>query len=188
MTYPIVNEINQYIKQICDVKTSIRKKLNYEFFYSFNFVISCIICKILFIFSSKITKAYITIYECIHFVKQIYIVSSWSQGLPLQEKIYGYIPSCGTHQQCFLLTMCCAHPSLFDLCEYIILVTPFTSRTPRSPTCQDNLRKLKVRQKSILKPACYSSLCAYYFDQPRLTSFICNSIYYIKQLQGTNFP
>ena len=74
MTYPILYEINQYIKllkkknqyikQIYDVKTSIKKKLNYEFFYSFNFVISCIICKILLIFSSKITKAYITIYEC----------------------------------------------------------------------------------------------------------------------------
>ena len=69
MTYPILYEINQYIKllkkknqyikQIYDVKTSIKKKLNYEFFYSFNFVISCIICKILFIFSGKITKAYI---------------------------------------------------------------------------------------------------------------------------------
>ena len=48
MTYPILYEINQYIKQIYDVKTSIKKKLNYEFFYSFNFFISCIICKILF--------------------------------------------------------------------------------------------------------------------------------------------
>ena len=37
MTYPILYEINQYIKQIYDVKTSIKKKLNYEFFYSFNF-------------------------------------------------------------------------------------------------------------------------------------------------------
>ena len=65
MTYPILYEINQYIHQIYDVKTPKKKnKLNYKFLYSFNFIISPIICKILLIFSSKIIKAYITIYEC----------------------------------------------------------------------------------------------------------------------------
>ena len=129
MTYPILYEINQYIKQIYDVKTSIKKKLNYEFFYSFNFFISCIICKILFIFSSKITKAYITIYECIHFVIQIYIVSSWSQGLPSKRRFM--VPSLVVAlinsvfcQQCavhILLNLICvsisyqSHPSLLEL-------------------------------------------------------------------------
>ena len=66
MTYPILYERNQYIHQIYDVKTPKKKKnkLNYKFLYSFNFIISRIICKILLIFSSKIIQAYITINEC----------------------------------------------------------------------------------------------------------------------------